>query len=233
MAIICCRAWCRAWTLGLIGCLFASTAVANNFEEGPYVAIAAGPSVLRNACQSPWIPYLASNGGTSACSERSIGYRATFGYQYTPMWGLEISYGTFGYASSVGYATLPPLPGPTHYSWQLKANALALQAVTTVHLGDTLAVFGKFGVARVEYTEYMYGWNSNIPPGFSGIYYTPVVNESRNSLALGGGVQFDVSPHGSIRLTAETFGSHDVYSSYGQTTKVRPIMASFGLMYRY
>lgn len=225
-----------AWAMGLICCLLGSAAMADD-EEGVYIGISAGPSVLHNACQSPWIPYLASVGGTSACSERSFAYRATFGYQYTPMWGLEVSYGTLGYASSTGTANLPtPFAAgtvPTNYSWQVKGNALAIQAVATLHMGDTLSVFGKFGVARVEYDEYMSGWNAAIAPPFTGIYYTPVVNEKRNSPALGGGVRFDVSPHGSILLAVDTFGSHDIYNYYGQTTKVRPVTASFGLMYRY
>jgi len=228
------RAVRGTWVLGLICCLLAPAAMAD--DEGPYVIIGAGPSMLRNACDNPWFPYVATMGPAGACSEKNLAYRAAIGYQYTPMWGLELSYGTFGYAHSEGVVNYPAPPvdiGPMNYSWQLRARGLALHAVATVHMGDVMSLIGKFGVARVEYDEYIYGWNTALVYPYTSWYFSPVINEKRNTLALGGGVQFDLGPHGSIRLLAETFGRHNIYQAYGQSTKVMPVMATFNLMYRY
>ena len=225
----------KAWALALTCCLLASTAMAED-EGSAYVFISAGQSYAANACQSAWIPYLASYGGSNSCNSKSIAYRAGYGYQFTPTWGLEINYGQFGYASSDGYVNFPAPPtniGPANYSWQLKATGLALQGTATVHMGDVLSIIGKFGFARVEFDERMYAWNLNVPAGYSNYYYTPAINTARNAPALGGGIQLDVSPHASMRIMVETFGSHDIYNAYGQSVKVSLRTISFGLMYKY
>lgn len=205
-------------------------------DEGAYVFITGGKSYLRNACQSDSLNWLAFLGSTGSCSESSPAFRAGFGYQYTPTWGLEVSYGSIGYAVQKGQVNFPPPPidiGTAYYSWQLRAVALAVQAVATLHMGDNLAVFGKVGLARVEYDERVYAVNGTLPPGAISYHYDPVVHTNRNAPALGAGVRLDVTPHGSLLLLVESFGSHDVYSRYGQTAKVQPVTASFGLMYRY
>lgn len=226
------RALYRTWVIGLC-CLLAPVAALAD-DDGPYVIIGAGPSVLRNACDNPWFPYVATMNPPSPCSEKNLAYRAAVGYQYTRMWGLEFSYGTFGYASSDGVVNYPTaLGGPMNYSWQMRAMGLALHAVATVHMGEVMSLIGKVGVARVEYDEYIYGWDKNLVYPYTSYYLTPAIIEKRNTLALGGGVQFDVGPHGSIRLMAETFGRHNIYQQYGQSTKVMPMMATFNLMYRY
>lgn len=223
---------CKILALALTCCLLTSTAMAED-EGSAYVTISAGQSYASNACQSGWIAAVAAAGGTGSCSSKSVAYRAGFGYQYTPMWGLEVNYGQFGYASSDGNVVVPGLAGTSSYAWQLRAIGLALQATATLHMGDALSVFGKFGIARVEFDERMYVWNINIPAPYVNVYYNPVVNAARNTPALGAGVQLDVTPHSAIRAMVETFGSHDIYNIYGQSTKVSLRTVSVGYMYKY
>ena len=69
----------RTLALTLICCLLASPAIAD--DEGGYVALDVGNSGI---------------GGHT--------YYATYCYQYTPMWAMEVSYGKEGYVSSSGFA---------------------------------------------------------------------------------------------------------------------------------
>jgi hypothetical protein len=206
-------------------------------SEGPYVYVQAGQALAHNACQSFWITtWLPAYGANPGCSERSNIYRAGFGYNYTETWGLEISYGTFGNATAAGSAVLPGnnnVMASANYSWQLKADGLAVQGVGTFHLSDSLAVIAKAGIADLRFTEYMYTIDQNLPPGYTNYYWEPVVRYDTLSPALGAGIRFDLGPHGSLFLIGETFGSHSIYGLYGNSTKVTLVSASAGLMYRY
>lgn len=204
-------------------------------SEGPYVYVQGGQAIAHNGCQSWFITtWLPSYGANPGCSERSNIFRAGYGYNYTRTWGLEINYGTFGNATATGSAMLPSSTAMSNYSWQLKADGIAIQGVGTFHLGDSMAVITKFGVARVRFTEYMYSWDANLPAGISNYYWEPVVRYDTLAPALGAGIRFDFGPHGSLFLIGETFGSHKVYSAlYGNNTKVTLVAASAGLMYRY
>lgn len=228
---------CKILALALTFCLLASTAMADD-DGSVYVTISAGKSYSANACQSDSLTWVAIYGGNGGCSAKSVAYRVGFGYQYTSMWGLEVNYGQFGYASAEGYANLPdaalpPGAGASSYTWQLKATGLALQAVATVHLGDEFSVFGKFGVASVNFDESLTSWNINLPTNVSHTTWYPVVNSTRTAPALGAGIQLHVSPHSAIRAMVETFGSHDIYNIYGSSTKVSLRTVSVGYMYKY
>ncbi len=203
--------------------------------EGPYLWVTVGAGIARNACQSPNVTIaLPAAGSTASCTEKSPVARAGFGYQYTPMWGLEVSYGSMGYAYSDGYANFPKY-GVQSYSWQLKAVGAAIQGVATVHMGDSLAVFGKFGLASVDFTEDLSSWSTTVPLPYTGVSWSPVIHTTRNALALGAGVRYDVGLHGSIFALVESFGTHDIYSTfYGvPTKKVQLLTGSVGLMWRY
>ncbi|HKB61162.1 MAG TPA: hypothetical protein VKC56_14085 [Gallionellaceae bacterium] len=113
----------KAWTLALLGLLFATPAFS---DEGPYVYVTGGAGLAYNACQSPLI-------AGASCNDKSAVFRAGFGYQYTPMWALEASYGQFGSANASGYGMFNfPAPigtGVGSFAWQLKATGPAVQAV--------------------------------------------------------------------------------------------------------
>lgn len=224
--------------LALICLAAAMPAFAQSEGEGPYIYVQAGEALAHNACQSPWVTiWLPSYGANPGCSEQSNIFRGGYGYNYSRTWGLEISYGTFGNAGASGTAMLPGnnyVLAPASYSWQLKAEGLAIQGVGTFHLSDSLAVIAKAGIADVRFTEYLYTIDQNLPPGYSNYYWEPVVRYNSLAPALGAGIRVDFGPHGSLFLIGETFGAHAIYSKlWGNNTKVILVAASLGLMYRY
>lgn len=202
---------------------------------GPYVYVSGGPALAYNACTSYALIFVQSYGGTGNCDDKNFAYRAGFGYQFSPMWALETSWGQFGSADQRGFASFPAPVGPGNYAWTLKANGWALQAVTTMHITTHTAVFAKFGVARVEYDEILFVQPTLLPPppNTSGWAYGPTVNDKANVAALAAGFQIDTGPHGSIRFAAESYGSHNIYYIYGQNKPVRLVAATISLMWRY
>ena len=221
----------KFWALALTFSMLAAPAMADD-TEGAYVFITAGISKMQNGCDSGWV-----TGGAAPCSSTHPVARVGVGYQYTPMWGLEVNYGQFGSANSDGFAIFPAQSTTVvqSYEWQIKATGLAVQAVATVHMSDALSVFGKFGVASVNFDESIHTWSNILtPPNIAYTEWYPVVQTTKTAPALGAGVKYDVTPHGSVFVIGEYFGSHDIYSStYGVGTKVRLMSASVGLMYKY
>lgn len=218
----------KTWALALAACMFAAPALADD-REGAYVYITGGMGLAQNACSSALIP-----AGTT-CTQRSGVFRAGFGYQYSPMWALEASYGQYGYASSAGYIAnvnfpAPTGPSPASFSWQLKATGAVVQAVASVHMTNDFIVFGKAGVAQVVYDEYMH---LTAQSNGSSWYLSPTASTTRFNPALGVGIRMDVTPNGSLLLLAESFGQNNIYNVYGQAQKVRLLTASAGLMWRY
>lgn len=209
---------CNATILAVLSFL-AVPAMAED-REGAYVYVSAAQAYARNACASPALP------AGQSCTQSSLAIRAGYGYQFTSMWGLELNGGQFAGANSDGYSTFAAPVGAANYSWQLKATGLAVQGVATLHMGDVLSVFGKFGLARVEYVESMTAANGTF-------VFNPTATTNRSVPALGAGVQLDVTPHGSLRFMVESFGSSDVYRNGGSTTRVRLVSGSVALMYRY
>lgn len=214
----------KTWALALLACAFAAPALADD-REGMYVFITGGMGVEYNACKSPLIP------AGAGCSDTSPLLRGGFGYQYSPMWALEVSYGQVGHASSTGFATYPAPIGAAQFNWGLSALALAVQAVATVHMTDSMAAFVKVGAANVNYAETLDVYT--VP---TGVHYvgTPTASATKTNIALGAGLRFDVTTNGSVLLLGEYFGQNDLYGgTYGVSGKIRLVMASVGLMWRY
>ncbi len=212
------RTW--AWALAIF--VFAVPAMADE-REGPYVFITGGAGIEQNACNSPWIV-----AGTP-CNDKSAVFRAGVGYQYSPMWALELNYGQFGDAVSAGWATFAGGPGLAAWSWELKATGLAVQGVATVHMTDEFAVFGKFGVAAVKYDESM-----RLASPTTGYWTgTPTASTTRYNPALGAGIRLDVTEHGTVLFLVESFGQNNIYGMYGVGSKVRLVTGSVGLMWRW
>lgn len=211
----------NAWMLALMSCLLVSPAMAN--EEGAYIAINVGQSKDKGACVSPWV----ANG--TACKETSAAYRLTYGYQYTPAWGLELSYGDLAKASSNGiYAVGAPqfgtsgAVGPASYAWSLKAMGWSIAAVGTLHLGDVFSVFGKVGGVRADFKE------DNFVIDAANKTYSYSNSIAMNRLTYGVGYQFDFTPKLALRMQYENFGTYTLYSS-----KIKLSMFSGGLVFKY
>ena len=216
----------KIWILALTSSLIAAPALAYDDDlgesEGPYLFVTAGGNSGLHLCASPNQP------NPATCHSLTVGFRGGLGYQYTPMWGLEVNYGSFGRAYSDGFANFGAPVGSGNYAWEMKAQGMAIQGVATLHMGDDLAVFGKFGLARVEYDEFL-GIASQATGNW--VLINPV-HAAKNTAALGAGIRYDVTPHGTIFVIYENFGSYNVYNLPVQYT-VSLNMVSAGLMYRY
>lgn len=194
------------------------------YSGDPYVFISGGAGLALHACASQ------NNPSGNTCHSNYPVFRAGFGYQYTPTWALEASYGQFGYAWSTGYSTaFPNPPGPGYYAWEMKVTGLAVHLVGTFHLSDDLSIIGKVGLARLEFDESLKLYS----PTTGYWYYAVPYNEKRNALAIGFGARYRVTPHATISALVESYGSHNIYNlglSYQVHLTVLPVIA---LQYNY
>lgn len=186
-------------TVALLTGLLAAPAFADDLSDdaegsGPYVALNVGKGAMYPACVS----------GFANCQSYNQNiYFATYGFQYTPRWALELNYGKGGHiAADNGMGIL--------------ALVLSGSAVGTLHLGDTLAAFAKVGVS--------YG-------DFRG--YAPAIYKLNNGgVSPSGaiGLEFNFTPHLSARVEGDFFGSYNVLIG---AKKMNIMGATAGLMWRY
>lgn len=162
-----------ALLLAFLSCL---PAAAMAQDEGAYVALNLGRGEMLHACSSPGI-------GAPCTDNKAYAYFATYGYQYTPMWGLEANYGKMGYTNSGGYSLL--------------ALGLTLEAVATLRMGDTFSVFARGGIA---YADFRQNGFPPVPATLSG-----------TSPAGGIGLQIDFNPKLAMRAQADYFGGYTVF----------------------
>lgn len=96
--------------------------------EGFYVALDVGQTNAKDTCTR-----------RSGCTDTATAMRAAAGYQFTMMWGAEVSYATYG------KATL----GGTYGDWEttgVQASGIGAFPVT-----ESFSVLGKLGVVRIEH----------------------------------------------------------------------------------
>ncbi|MDO8988894.1 MAG: outer membrane beta-barrel protein [Sideroxyarcus sp.] len=77
--------------------------------------------------------------GATGCSDSSTAIRAAGGYQFTPVWGVEVSYATYGKASL----------GDTYGDWE--TNGMQASGIGTFPVAESISVLGKLGVARISH----------------------------------------------------------------------------------
>lgn len=108
--------------------LLCSIAATPAMAEGFYVALDVGQSNAKDTCT-----------GADGCSDSATAMRAAGGYQFTPMWGAEVSYATYGKASL----------GGTSGDWE--TNGVQASGIGTFPVAESFSVLGKLGVARIQH----------------------------------------------------------------------------------
>ena len=103
-------------------------AITPAMAEGIYAALDVGQTNAKDTCS-----------GSSGCSDTATAIRVAGGYQFTPMWGAEVSYATYGKASL----------GSSHGDW--KTSGVQASGIGTFPVGETISLLGKVGVARIEH----------------------------------------------------------------------------------
>jgi hypothetical protein len=161
---------------------------------GPYIALALGKGAIYPGCNT---------GFTNCQAYNQNVYFATYGFQYTPTWGLEANYGKGGYISGTP---------------AILALTLSVSGVGTIHLGDSLSVFAKAGVTYGDFRA-----NGPIPAGY-------ILNPSGISPSGGVGILLNFSRHLSMRVSGDYLGSYSVLTN---AKKMNVVATTVGLQWRY
>lgn len=175
------------------------------FAEG-YVALDLGQSDAKDACTG--IP-----AGVS-CKKTDTAFRVAGGYQYTPMWGVEVSYADLGKATASGLVLGIPA------SADLKATSLQLAGTGTFPVSGAFSVIGKLGIAR-----------TNVKASGSALGITIVVGDATSTKAAYGiGVQYDFTKNVSARAQYEDLGKVGDVNTTGES---KLTLISAGVIYKF
>lgn len=192
------------------------------------LVLSAGHSKAQNACTSPWVSG-AFNPGAS-CSEGHAAYRFAYSRNFTPVWGVEISYGDLGDAEGVGTFVIGGAPA----TWSMKSVGWAFAGTGTFPIGKGFTLLGKIGGVRAEFREEFHSSIATAP--VHGVSYNGIgiISGAKNGLLYGVGLQYDLNNTYAIRAQYENFGKYTVYDVYGVTTpKISLSMVSVGLVLKF
>jgi OmpA-OmpF porin, OOP family len=143
--------------------------------------------------------------GVSGCKDTASLVRVAGGYQFTPMWGAEVSYGDYGKASAgTGFGL--------SVDWQL--SGLQISGTGTFPIAPGLSLIGKLGIAQTDLKVSGGGTSSTA---------------TSTNLAIGVGAQYDFTKNISVRAQYEDLG--DVGDS--NTGKTKVTLLSAGVVFKF
>lgn len=102
--------------------------------DGFYGAVDGGRTKAIGACND-------APAGVAGCKDAAFLYRFAGGFQLTPMWGMEASYGNYGKASLGTYLGVP-------LRWRLRGYQVS--GTFTLPLRDAFSLIGKLGIAETD-----------------------------------------------------------------------------------
>lgn len=187
--------------------LVVCTAISPAFADGFYGALDIGQTKAQDACSTTGLP---AGSTVAGCKDTATMYRIAGGYQFAPMWGAEVSYGSYGKAS-MGVATVPFLGTIAAGDWQL--SGLQVSGTGTFPLGNAFSLIGKLGIARTD------------------IKLTAAsVSATSTKLAYGIGAQYDFTKTVAVRAQYENLGTVGDVNTTG-TAKVSLLSAGVVLKF--
>ena len=169
--------------------------------DGFYGALDLGQSSGKDICTG--LP-----AGVTGCKDTGTLFRGAVGTQITPMWGAEVSYGSYGKGSA---GTL----GPLSLDWE--ASGLQVSGTGTFPLSDVFSLIGKLGIARTDI---------KVTANCGGCS----VSETSTNLAFGVGAQYDFTKSIAIRAQYEDLGTVGNANTTG-TSKVTLLSAGVVLKF--
>jgi len=181
------------------------------FADGSnfYAAFDIGQSRAKDACTG--IP-----AGIS-CDDTDTAYRLAGGYQFTPMWGAELSYADLGKDTMSGTYLGAQVTGDA------KATSFQLAGTGTFPISSGFSVIGKLGIAR---TELKVSATATVP-GFSA---SASAKDTSTKAAYGIGVQYDFNKTVSARAQYEDLGKVGDDATTG-TSKLT--LVSAGVLFKF
>lgn len=200
----------KTFVVALICCLASSSAMADSDILNSSLILSGGLSKAQNACDSPWLTYGLNSGGT--CKETNTALRLAYNYKFTPVWGIEASYGDLGNATANGISTAYGTPA----TWSMKAIGWSFAGTAAVPVGGGFSLLGKLGTVRAEFTETIHT-TSTTGQVMQGISFNgaPITRQNKNALTYGIGLQYELNKQFALRAQYESFGKYDMYGSYG------------------
>jgi len=188
--------------VAVIFCMSVSSAMAGSY----YVAADFGRTTAIDNCNEP--PFVGSYG----CEDTASLWRVAAGYQFTPMWGAEFSYGDYGKANGwVNGAAL------TEEDWRV--DGIQLSGIGTFPIAGGFSVIGKLGISRT--TAYIHA-----------IYYGASISQSATNATFSAGIgaQYDFNINVMARVQYESLGNVGDSNTIG-TSKVT--LLSAGIVYKF
>lgn len=180
----------------IIAVLLSAFVATPAMADGLYAALDVGQSSGKDICTG--LP-----AGVTGCKDTGTLIRGAVGTQITPMWGAEVSYGSYG-KESAGTVF------GTSIDWQ--ASGLQVSGTGTFPLGNAFSLIGKLGIARtdIKLTANCAGCSS--------------ISETNTNLAFGIGAQYDFNQNAAIRAQYEDLGTVGNANTTG-TSKVTLLSA--------
>lgn len=163
----------RKITIAILLLTFAATPA---MADGFYGALDLGQSSGKDFCTG--LP-----AGVTGCKDTGTLFRGAVGTQITPMWGAEVSYGSYGKESAgTGFGL--------SVDWE--TSGLQISGTGTFPVADAFSLIGKLGVARTDLK--LTGGGGSI-------------SETSTNLAFGIGAQYDFTKSVAIRAQYEDLGT--------------------------
>jgi hypothetical protein len=190
----------KVWALALVcySISLPSMVMAENYFKTPYnsyITLDRGQSRTPGTCSSTWVD-------GAYCNDGGINYRIAYGHHFTPMWGMEISYGNFGKAIEQGVFQTPPqnAVGPAPYTWTWEAGGWEAAGTATLHFGNSISLIGKLGVLRAN-TE-----SETVFYDPANTRYSESSTEASNNVSAGIAAQYDFNRDYAARVLFEYYG---------------------------
>lgn len=182
----------------------ASSAMAENF----YAVIDAGNTTEKGICKN--LP-----GAVTGCDNTSSLLRVGGGYQFSPNWGAEINYGSYGKASrgdGYGIGWWIPWFAGTSESWTL--DGFQIVGTGAYPVADKFSLLGRVGVIRTTLVVDGAGYN---------------FRSSTTRLTCGIGAQYDFNNRFAVRALYSDLGE----AGSNETAKLKLKSYSVGVLYKF
>ncbi len=215
--------------LALICCLVTSPVFADGTWNSSFV-FSAGYAKEQGACEGRMIDDVIPG---AKCSERHSVFRFAYDYQFTPMWGIEISYGDLAKAEASGPTT--STYGGYTGAWKMKANGWAIAGTGTFPMGGGLSLLGKIGGVRAEFDESLDFFCSTCSPvGQYHIQDKDRIRTAKSGITYGLGLQYDFNKTYAVRAQYENFGKYSLTDPFwGTELKVSLAQVSTGFVFKF
>lgn len=188
----------------VLGISMSNAAMADS--SNMYVALDAGQSKFSDACTGA--------PASVSCKDTDTALRIGGGYNFTPMWGVEVSYADLGKAAFSG--TLSGIP----FNGSAKGTALQISGTGTFAINDAFSILAKVGLVdstlKLDVTV----------PGFG----AAGTSATKANVGFGVGAQYNFNKNVGVRVQYEDLGTFGDSSTTG-TSKVQLISA--GVLYYF